>query len=62
MESNNFQNDLLKKVDTESEKCLSTITTNIAQLKSEHKAEVEMFEKTSDSKVDDFVGIGSLKG
>lgn len=62
METNNFQNEALKKVDTESEKCLTNITTNIEQLKSAHKAEVEMFEKTSDKKVDDFVGVGSLKG
>ena len=33
-ETNNFQNELLKKVDTESEKCLTTITTNINKLKS----------------------------
>lgn len=33
-ETNNFQNDLLKKVDTESEKCLASITSNIDKLKS----------------------------
>lgn len=48
-------------MDQQSQSTLTKVTSTLDELKASHKTELELFEKTSNKKVDDFVGVGMLQ-
>jgi hypothetical protein len=52
---------VLHQVDEQSASCLTKVTSTIDELKTSKKTEIELFEKFSNKKVDDMVGVGQLK-
>jgi hypothetical protein len=61
LQTTNFQKEALHQVDEQSASCLTKITASLDELKASKKTEIELFEKTSNKKVDDFVGVGALQ-
>ena len=62
VQTTDFQNKVLHDVDEKSSSCLTKVTSSIDELKASKKTELEAFEKTSNKKVDEFVGLGALRG
>ncbi len=60
-QTTNFQKEMLHQVDEQSSSCLTKVTSVLDELKASKKTEIELFEKTSNKKVDDFVGVGMLQ-
>lgn len=55
-----FQKEVLLQVEQQSSSTLTKVTSTLDELKASKKTEIELFEKTSNKKVDDFVGVDQL--
>lgn len=61
IQTTNFQKEVLHDVDEKSSSCITKVTSTLDELKTSKKNELEAFERTSNKKVDEIVGVGALQ-